>query len=127
MAPARFAQTDKLKGLGLVYFHWENLDLRYEPFPIGLIKPVMDEDVYLSLVDAFPTVDSFVHISEFGSKYSLSEKFNPRKYAEIIIDHPRWREFHRWVKGRAFSQETLGALRQRHIDLGVSPEVTFST
>lgn len=109
------------------YFHWENLKLRYLPFPIGLIKPVMDQTFYARLIQDFPSIEHFVHVEEFGNKYSLSEKFNAKKYTEIVKNHPTWQEFHHWVKSRNFLHETLNALRLHHIDLGVSPDITLST
>ena len=40
-----------------MYFSYEHLNFRYEPFPIGLAKPVMDESVYQELVDNYPAIE----------------------------------------------------------------------
>lgn len=108
------------------YFHWENLALRYSPFPIGLIKPVMDESVYGRLIEAFPSTAHFVHIEEFGSKYSLSEKFNASGYKRIVRGIPLWRDFHAWIKSPGFVESVLDALARHHIEVGITPRATLS-
>jgi hypothetical protein len=57
---------------------FENLQFRYEPFPIGLAAPVIDEDRYGQMLDNFPALQRFTAIEDFGRKYALSEKHNPR-------------------------------------------------
>ena len=36
---------------------YDHLMLRYEPFPIGLAKPVMDRSNYEELVENYPPAD----------------------------------------------------------------------
>ena len=79
-------------------FSLANLDLRYEPFPIGVARPIMDEAAYERYLDRYPPIELFEYIPKVGNKYCLSEKYNPDKYHEWIKDHECWREFHRWVK-----------------------------
>lgn len=100
-------------------FSFGSVSFRYEPFPIGLIKPVMDERLYGELVDSYPPIELFKFMPKFGNKYSLSEKFNPESYAAYIESHPRWRELHRWIKGREFIESVFAMLREQHIDLGM--------
>ena len=72
-------------------FSFEHVDFLYEPYPICLIKPVMEEGLYEQLVERFPPVDLFMFMPKFGNKYTLSEKFNPEKYHEYIkelLEHP---------------------------------------
>lgn len=99
-------------------FSYENLQFRYDPFPIGLAKPVMDDTLYKEIVEAYPPLDMFGDLSKVGYKYSLSEKFNRRQYFQLVRTHPVWKDFYRWIKSDAFIQGVLDALRERHLDLG---------
>jgi hypothetical protein len=103
-------------------FFYENLSFRYEPFPIGLARPLMDESLYQELLDAYPDIDlleSYDLYGKPGNKYSLTERINPRDYYRFIKSTPVWREFHRWITSTEFIYETLTALKELHgIDLG---------
>ncbi len=101
-----------------MFFSYEHLKFRYEPFPIGLAKPVMDQSTYQSLVDNYPPIDDFDYIPKLGRKYSLSERFNRRKYENLIHSNPVWRELHRWIKSDDFIRGVLDALKDRELDLG---------
>jgi hypothetical protein len=107
-----------LNGRGM--FHWHNLKLRYDPFPIGLVAPVLEADYYHALVDAFPPIELFQYKPEYGEKYSLSEKNNPRKYRAFVRSSPPWRELHAYVKSRDFVFSVFDALRERNVDLGIT-------
>lgn len=102
---------------------FEHLRLRYEPFPIGLARPVMAEPDYRALVDSYPPKELFAYLAKVGHKYSLSEKNNPRQYHAWIAEHPRWRELHRWVKSPEFVEAVLAALEERGVDLGLVARV----
>jgi hypothetical protein len=101
-----------------MFFSYEHLQLRYEPFPIGLAKPIMDESTYNELVDNFPPPEMFVSLAKVGYKYTLSERFNRPVYEKFIRSRPIWREFHRWIKSDDFIRGVMNALRERYIDLG---------
>ncbi|HET6468620.1 MAG TPA: hypothetical protein VFG43_09610 [Geminicoccaceae bacterium] len=105
-------------------FTYDHLSLRYEPFPIGLAKPVMDDATYRRLVEDYPPVELFAYIPKIGKKYSLSEKFNPVKYRSFVDAHPHWRELHRWIKSPEFIQGVLEALEERGVDLGLKADVS---
>ncbi len=101
-----------------MFFNYDHLQFRYEPFPIGLAKPLMDAGGYRDLLSAYPDKELFAYLPELGHKYSLSEKNNPKRYQEIIHGRAIWREFHGWLKSDRFIAGVLQALRERHIDLG---------
>ena len=96
-----------------------HMRFRYEPYPIGVTRPAMEEGLYRELVESFPPIELFKYMPKFGKKYTLSEKFNPKNYHEFIRSHPRWREFHAWIKSDAFVDSVLNMLRHHHIDLGL--------
>jgi hypothetical protein len=99
-------------------FSLENLKLRYEPFPIGLARPILDEASYRRYLDSYPPAELFQYIPKLGRKYSLSEKYNPRKYHDWVMNHPEWKQFHAWIKSDDFVWGVLGELARHHIDLG---------
>jgi hypothetical protein len=101
-----------------MFLRFENLVFRYEPFPIGLAKPVMDEATNRAFIEGYPPLELFKYIPKVGRKYSLSERFHARAYRSYIRSNPLWREFHRWIKSDAFLADVLSALRDHHIDLG---------
>lgn len=97
---------------------FDRLAFRYEPYPIGVARPVFPEDVYTSLVERYPPRDLFVYMPKFGHKYTLSEKFNGKAYHRFLQREPLWREFHAWIKGESFIVGVMDALRSHGIDLG---------
>jgi hypothetical protein len=101
-----------------MYFNYDHVHLRYEPFPVGLAKPLMEEDLYRQLVDQYPPTELFKTLPKFGNKYSLSEKYHARQYRQFIRSNPLWRELHAWLKSDDFIYGVLKMLAERHIDLG---------
>ena len=103
-----------------MYFSYDNLRFRYEPFPIGIARPLMDETLYKELLDNYPPVELFESHLEYGKddiKYALSEKLNARRYYQFIRSNPVWRDFHAWVTKGDFAREALGVLKQHDIDI----------
>ncbi len=105
-----------------MYFSYDHLKLRYEPFPIGLAKPILEESLYQKLVAAYPPIELFKYIPKIGKKYSLSERYNGQQYREFVRGSSVWRDFHAWVKSPDFIQNVLVALRQRNVDIGYSEQ-----
>jgi hypothetical protein len=104
-----------------MFFDYSHLTFLYEPFPIGLAKPLMDEGSYRQFVDRFPPLELFRSHEELGRqgvKYTLSEKKDPRRYRDFVRKDPLWREFHRWIKSDEFVYGVLETLQAHHIDLG---------
>lgn len=102
-------------------FLFENLDLRHEPFPIGFIKPLMDDDLYRELVHRFPSLEHFASynkMGKYGNKYTFSEKEHPRLFRQYVQNDPHWREFYRWIKSDEFVCQVLDTLIDHNIDLG---------
>lgn len=101
-----------------MFFKYDSLAFRYEPFPIGLAKPVMDEGLYGELVASYPEKEHFVYLPKIGHKYTLSERFNPKDYASFIKSNNTWRKFHQWIKSDKFIFEVLSTLKEHFLDLG---------
>ncbi len=100
-------------------FSLEKAEFRYDPYPIGIVRPVMEPELYDALVESFPPVELFKYMPKFGHKYTLSEKFNPENYHKYIAEHRPWRELHAWIKSEAFFRTVDALLRAHNIDLGL--------
>ncbi len=99
-------------------FSYDHLELRYDPFPIGLAKPLVDADRYAEMLASYPDQDLFAYLAKVGHKYSLSEKSNPKAYHDFVQSRPVWRDLHAMIKSDAFIKEVVDALAARHVDLG---------
>lgn len=100
----------------MLSFH--DLDFEYEPFPIGLCRPVLAPDAYRDLVASFPPLELFGAKEELGHKYSLSEVNHPDAYHQYVRENPSWLAFYRYVKSEAFIRDTFASLAERGVDLG---------
>lgn len=98
--------------------NFDLLDMRYQPYPIGAIRPAMAEDVYAECLRAFPDTELFEYIGNVGHKFSLSEKYAAKNYKRLIKREPIWKAMHSWVKSSEFLESTFAALSQRDVDLG---------
>jgi hypothetical protein len=103
---------------GAPLLDFSNLQFRYEPFPIGLARPVIEPGFYHELVASYPDDQLFAYFPKVGHKFALSEKNNPERYAAFIEKTPPWRKLHDWIKSDAFIVSVMDALRARQIDLG---------
>ena len=104
-----------------MFFDYGRAEFRYTPFPIGIAKPVMTDARYAELVANFPSVDlfeSFEQMGKKGRKFTLSPKENKKRYEDFVQGNPLWREFHQWIKSRAFVYGALEMLAAHDIDLG---------
>src|SRR5882724_12684298 len=105
-----------------MFFTYDHLVLRYEPFPIGLAKPLMEPGLYQELLANYPPQELFAYHPKVGHKYTLSEKSNPDKYHEVLRTRPVWGELHAWIKSDAFIVGVMDVLRAHQIDLGYHGE-----
>lgn len=108
-----------------MYFCYDHLRIRYDPFPIGRVKPILQDGIYEQLVANYPPIELFKYIPKIGKKYSLSERFHSREYREFIRGNPTWRDFHGWIKSPAFIESVLASLRDRHVDVGYGERTGF--
>ncbi len=101
-------------------FKLDNLEIDYEPYPIGIITPLIEDTLYQDLVASYPPLELFKFMPVFGNKYSLSDKWNPKQYKDFIANTPIWREFYRYVKSDAFIYSIIDTIKSHGIDLGIS-------
>jgi hypothetical protein len=102
-------------------FSYDHVTFRYDPFPIGLAKPIMEPALYEQLVGEFPPLElfeSFEELGKRGRKYTLSEKENKKVYLDFVQSSPLWRDFYAWIKSDGFPYSVMEMLRQHDIDLG---------
>ena len=98
-------------------------EFRYEPFPIGVTRPIFEPEIYDRLLDHWPAQELFAFMPKLGKKYSLSEVNEPERYRDFIQGSPIWKELHREIKSAAFVRSVLGLLKRHHIDLGIPEDV----
>ena len=104
-----------------MYLDFSKLDMRYQPFPIGVARPVMDPGRYQDFLAAFPDLDIFddyATLGNPGAKLTLSEKENPKKYRSFVDGAPLWRDFYRWIKSPDFIYGVMRSLAAVGVDLG---------
>src|SRR5262249_59686470 len=98
---------------------FQNSEFLYDPFPVGISKPVVAADVYGKLIESWPPTELFQYKEKLGHKYSLSEINHPDKYHDFLTACQPWRDFYRVVKQPEFVQAVLETLAQNQIDLGL--------
>ncbi len=107
-----------------MYFNYDNLVFRYEPYPIGISKPLMKPEVYREFLDNYPETHWFKYMAKLGHKYSLSEHFDARKFHRYLRGNPLWNDFNKWIKSRDFVSGVLEALAERSLELGYEPDMS---
>ncbi len=100
-------------------FNYDAVHMRYEPYPLAVLRPALDEALYNELAASFPNVAMFGKIPKYDYKLSLSEKFNPSEYHNFIRGNETWQRFHAWVKSDDFIRHTVDFLVRQNIDLGL--------
>ncbi len=96
---------------------FENVRMRYEPYPLAVIRPAMEASQYAELVANFPDIALFEPLGKYPFKLSLSEKFARRNYERFLRENAAWGRVHAWVKSEAFIRSIVEFLRANHVDL----------
>ena len=97
--------------------NFSSVKMRYEPYPLAVLRPALDASLYSELVAAYPSTALFAKMPKYDYKLTLSEKFNPDNYHRFIAETPVWKKFHDWLKSDDFIRKTVEFLRNNHIDL----------
>ena len=100
----------------------QQIDFRYEPFPIGYAPNVISPRFYNRLLDAWPAQSLFAHIPGYGNKFSLSPRHNPEGYKAFIASSEPWLLMFQMVQSQPFIEYVLECLRAHNIDLGYNAD-----
>src|SRR5687768_5603878 len=115
-----------LAGHETALLHLGNAAFRYEPYPIGIARPVFEGDLYQDLLNAWPADELFAFMPKLGKKYSLSEVNNAAEYHQVIERTPLWRDIHTQIKSPAFVRQVLEILKSAGVDLGIPDDVPIN-
>ena len=97
--------------------NYSSVKMRYEPYPLAVLRPALDEGFYDQLVAAYPPTSLFATMPKYAYKLSLSEKFNAENYHRSISETPVWQKFHSWLKSEDFIRQTVNFLKSNNVDL----------
>lgn len=100
-------------------FNFSGAATRYEPYPLSVIRPVLEQSFYDELVENFPDTAKFRTLPKYEYKLSLSELFNPAEYRNFLAENAVWKRFHAWVKSDDFIKKMIVFLKSENIDLGL--------
>jgi hypothetical protein len=93
--------------------------IRYEPYPLVILRPAVDPGFYRELCDAYPDISLFDTHPKYDYKLTLSEKFMKGNYERFIRESGPWSRFHGWLKSEEFIRRTVDFLKSCGIDLGL--------
>jgi hypothetical protein len=97
--------------------NYNSVKMRYEPYPLAILRPALDEPLYDQLVKSYPPTSLFARMPKYDYKLTLSEKFNPENYHRFIAETPVWKRFHGWLKSEDFIRSAIEFLQKNNIDL----------
>jgi len=103
-----------------------NAQFRYEPYPIGLARPIFSASSYRELLAGWPPHELFAFMPKLGKKYSLSEVNNAAQYHEFLSHTPVWKSVYHEVKSARFVHNVLNFLRRAGVDLGIPEQVAVN-
>ena len=97
--------------------HFSAAQVRYEPYPLLVLRPALEPEWYRRLCDDYPDRSLFVTHPKYDYKLCLSEKFGAQSYHRFIRETSSWNRFHAWLKSEEFIRATAGFLASHGIDL----------
>ncbi len=100
--------------------NYNKVEMRYEPYPLAVLRPALEPGHYKRLADSFPDESLFGTLPKFPYKLSLSEKWAPDNYARFLRENREWNGFHSWVKSDDFIRKTVDFLKDNYVDLPLS-------
>jgi hypothetical protein len=100
--------------------NYNRVEMRYEPYPLAVLRPALEANHYNRLADSFPDESLFGTLPKFPYKLSLSEKWAPENYARFLRQNKEWNDFHSWVKSDDFIFKTVEFLKNNHVELPLS-------
>jgi hypothetical protein len=100
--------------------NYNKVEMRYEPYPLAVLRPALEPGHYNRLADSFPDESLFGTLPKFPYKLSLSEKWAPDNYARFLRENREWNGFHSWVKSDDFMRKTVDFLKDNYVELPLS-------
>lgn len=98
--------------------NFQDARFRYDPYPIGFARNAVPAPMFGALVDAFPPAALLRRVGKLGNKYMLAE-YDGTPYHDFVKSSPPWRDFYDYIKSRDFIEQTLNALCEAKIDMGL--------
>ncbi len=103
--------------------NFEHTEMRYQPYPLSVIRPAIEPVLYEELVDNFPDISLFETLDKFPYKLSLSEKYAAANHARFLRGNKPWGRFHTWIKSDEFIHAVVASLKANHVDLPLDAAV----
>jgi hypothetical protein len=91
--------------------------VRYELYPLIVLRPAMALALYNELTRTFPTPDIFTVLPQYDYQLSLSEKFALQDYNRFLAQNSTGIRFYSWIKSDEFIAQTAAYHKIQHIDL----------
>lgn len=102
---------------------FDNATFIRDPYPIGIAKPIFDEESYMALVEGFPPARLLPVFGGAGyKKFALNERMPG--FHDYLATQPPWWAFHNSIKQATFIRFILGMLRDHGIEVSPSPKWT---
>lgn len=96
-------------------FKLENAEYRYDPYPLCVVQPALDEDFYHDLCATYPSIETFEYMPHLGNKYSLRRSH--KAYHDFIAATPPWKKFYDEIMKPSFIETTLDTFKAHNLDL----------
>lgn len=101
-------------------FQFNDIEFRYDPYPIGFMRNCLPDAFYSKLTESFPALENLRRAANMGEgKYLLTE-FDTPSYFNVLNAAPAWRQLYDYIKSRDFVEQTLAMLLKANIDQGLS-------
>jgi hypothetical protein len=100
--------------------NFNKVEMRYEPYPLAVLRPALDNTLYDRLASSFPDESLFGTLAKYPYKLSMSEKFAAQNYSKFLRENADWNRFHAWVKSDKFIRDTVEFLKANYVELPLS-------
>jgi hypothetical protein len=105
----------------------KNITFDYEPFPHGICKNIIDEDIYQKLVDEFPKIEFLKKTSDKNNinkfnKYSLSSNLEKKEFFSVLNGRDILKKFINYLLSREFKKYLIEILYNNNINFGIKVE-----
>lgn len=117
-APIARANYSNKHNTFAIMLNFTEILFRYDPYPIGFAKNVLEPKLYDALTREFPQLEQLKQAPNMGTNKFLLTEFSGEPYFALIRNSANWRKFHDYIKSREFIDTVLATLCAGNIDLG---------